>query len=37
MSIDFRVIAYDNYIPSDTGSINQNIKFKLGDYYKLYD
>ncbi len=37
VSIDFRVIAYDNYIPSDTGSINHNIKFKIGEYYKLYD
>ncbi len=37
VSVDFRVIEYHNYIPSEIGSINQNIKFKLGDYYKLYD
>lgn len=37
ISIDFRVIEYHNYIPSDTGSINLNKKFKLGEYYTLYD
>lgn len=37
ISIDFRVIEYQNYIPSDKGSINLNKKFKLGEYYTLYD
>lgn len=37
ISIDFRVIEYQNYIPSDKGSINLNKKFKLGEYYELYD
>ena len=37
ISIDFRVIEYHNYIPSDKGSINVNKKFKLGEYYTLYD
>jgi hypothetical protein len=37
ISIDFRVIEYKNYIPSDYGSINTKSKFKIGEYYKLYD
>jgi hypothetical protein len=37
ISVDFRVIEYNNYIPSDKGSINANKKFKLGEYYDLYD
>ena len=34
ISIDFRVIKYSNYIPSDTESINTKIKFQIGGYYK---
>jgi hypothetical protein len=37
ISVDFRVIEYNNYIPSEKGSINLNTKFKLGEYYELYD
>lgn len=37
ISIDFRVIEYDNYVPSEHGSINLNKKFKIGEYYELYD
>jgi len=37
ISIDFRIIEYKNYIPSEKGSINLGKKFKLGEYYKLYD
>lgn len=36
VSIDFRVIEYENYIPSDHGSINLKKKFRLGEYYELY-
>jgi hypothetical protein len=34
VSVDFRVIAESNYIPSDKGSINTNTIFALGGYYK---
>lgn len=37
ISIDFRVIEYKNYIPSEHESINTKKKFKLGEYYSLYD
>ena len=37
ISIDFRVIQYENYTPSEHGSINLNKKFKIGEYYELYD
>lgn len=37
VSIDFRVIEYKNYIPSEHGSINMKSKFKIGEYYDLYD
>jgi hypothetical protein len=37
VSIDFRVVEYKNYEPSDKGSINTDMKFKLGDYYELYE
>lgn len=37
ISIDFRVIEHQNYIPSNKGSINLNKKFQLGEYYELYD
>ena len=33
ISMDFRVIDYANYIPSDYGSINTNTQFKIGGYY----
>ena len=36
ISIDFRVIEYNNYQPSEHGSINLNMKFKIGEYYDLY-
>jgi len=35
ISIDFRVIEYKNYIPSDHGSINTKTPFAIGGYYKL--
>jgi hypothetical protein len=34
ISVDFRVIKYSNYIPSDAESINTKIKFQIGGYYK---
>jgi len=37
ISIDFRVIKYKNYIPSDHGSINIGSKFRIGEYYKLME
>lgn len=37
ISIDFRVIEYKNYKPSEHGSINLGKKFKIGGYYELYD
>lgn len=33
VSIDFRVISYDKYEPSEYGSINMQSKFKIGEYY----
>lgn len=33
VSVDFRVMTYDTYEPSEYGSINMNSKFKIGDYY----
>jgi hypothetical protein len=35
ISVDFRVIKYSNYIPSDVESINTKIKFQIGGYYKI--
>ena len=35
VSVDFRVIRYSNYKPSDHGSINAKSKFQIGGYYKL--
>ena len=37
ISIDFRVIEYKNYIPSDHGSINMKTPFAIGGYYKLME
>ena len=34
ISVDFRVMKYSNYIPSNQGSINTKTKFQIGDYYK---
>jgi len=34
ISVDFRVIKYSNYIPSEHSSINTKIKFQIGGYYK---
>jgi len=34
VSIDFRIIKYSNYKPSEYGSINTKSKFKIGEYYK---
>jgi len=34
ISIDFRVIRYSNYVPSEHESINTKIKFQIGGYYK---
>jgi ectoine hydroxylase-related dioxygenase (phytanoyl-CoA dioxygenase family) len=35
VSIDFRVMRYSNYKPSEHGSINTKTKFQIGGYYKL--
>lgn len=35
ISVDFRVIRYSNYIPSEHGSINMKSKFKIGEYYSV--
>jgi|LakMenE01Jun11ns_1017448.scaffolds.fasta_scaffold9873572_2 hypothetical protein len=35
ISIDFRVIKYSNYKPSDHGSINTKTKFQIGEYYNI--
>jgi ectoine hydroxylase-related dioxygenase (phytanoyl-CoA dioxygenase family) len=34
VSIDFRVMKYTNYKPSEQGSINTKTKFQIGGYYK---
>jgi ectoine hydroxylase-related dioxygenase (phytanoyl-CoA dioxygenase family) len=34
ISVDFRVMTYANYKPSEHGSINTKIKFQIGGYYK---
>lgn len=34
ISVDFRVIKYSNYKPSEHGSINTKTKFQIGEYYK---
>lgn len=34
VSIDFRIIKYSNYSPSEYGSINTQTKFQIGGYYK---
>lgn len=34
VSVDFRIIKYSNYKPSDHGSINTKTKFQIGEYYK---
>jgi hypothetical protein len=35
VSVDFRVMKYSNYKPSDHGSINTKTKFQIGGYYKI--
>ena len=35
VSIDFRVMKYLNYKPSEYGSINTKTKFQIGGYYKI--
>jgi hypothetical protein len=35
ISVDFRVIKYSNYKPSEHGSINTKTKFQIGEYYKI--
>jgi hypothetical protein len=37
ISLDFRVIKYKNYIPSDHCSINTKTPFAIGGYYKLME
>lgn len=34
VSVDFRIIKYSNYVPSEYESINTKIKFQIGGYYK---
>lgn len=35
VSVDFRVMPYSRYEPSNHGSINMKIKFEIGGYYEL--
>lgn len=35
VSVDFRVIKYSNYKPSEHLTINTKTKFKVGGYYKI--
>jgi hypothetical protein len=35
VSVDFRVIKYSNYIPSENASINTKVQFKIGGYYSF--
>lgn len=37
ISVDFRVIPFDRYEPSNHGSINMNSKFSIGGYYDLLE
>lgn len=34
VSIDFRLVDINKFIPNDKGSINTNTKFSIGDYFK---
>jgi len=34
VSVDFRVMTYSRYKPSEHGSINTKTKFQIGGYYK---
>lgn len=34
ISVDFRIIRYSNYKPSEHGSINMKTPFAIGGYYK---
>lgn len=35
VSIDFRVMPFSSYTPSDKGSINMNTQFAIGGYYEV--
>jgi hypothetical protein len=35
ISVDFRVIPFSKYKPSNHGSINTKIKFEIGGYYEV--
>ena len=35
VSVDFRIMPYSRYQPSNHGSINTKTKFEIGGYYKL--
>jgi ectoine hydroxylase-related dioxygenase (phytanoyl-CoA dioxygenase family) len=35
VSMDFRVISQSSYEPSTNGSINTNLKFRVGEYYEI--
>lgn len=35
VSLDFRVIRHENFVPLKKGSINQNILFDIGEYYSV--
>jgi len=37
VSMDFRVMLYENYLPSTIGSINMASKFEIGGYYSLME
>lgn len=35
LSIDFRVIKYSDFVPSENTTINTNLKFDIGEYYSV--
>jgi ectoine hydroxylase-related dioxygenase (phytanoyl-CoA dioxygenase family) len=35
VSVDFRVVKYSEFVPSDNTSINTNIKFDIGGYFDV--
>lgn len=37
VSVDFRVMKYENYEPSERGSINMKTKFEIGGYYTMME
>jgi ectoine hydroxylase-related dioxygenase (phytanoyl-CoA dioxygenase family) len=35
ISVDFRVVDYEKFIPSEKGSINLNTRFEIGGYFDV--